>query len=760
MNLHLYRFKKLKISINKKLNPKKNTFKRGNMKLINFVFFTIILLSQAGAEPEKMNLASNKSFERDLSKVVTELCNFGDWFPVGVMTSDNSSELKIVNTVNRTGKKSLKVIPNSSNVTGTRYVSSNNGSEKVETNINGAGVSGARTLGLRVDQDILSCDASVWVKKSANQEVFLKAKWYTRRNMVPFIKIAEQKTNEFVEEKNGWYKYSLRSIRADKARQVRITVETTGSEPFYLDDVEIYFNRYPHIDILVDQLGYETNSNAKSIILQSSTSPDQDPVSFSIINLENFKKVYSSKWKKVGYFKEWDYYHWEGDFSSFKQTGRFVVESTLNDTAFYSQPFDIKDDLLLPGSGELAYRFFYYQRCGTAIPFVHPACHLDDAKMPDGTIKDLAGGWHDAGVFDKHNGYISGAVNAFLIAYDRRKDFFDQFDRDENGRPDILDEAEWGAQYLLKCIDPETLEMMGGIIATLGPGRFKWGRPDTQTDNKLQTGDERPVYDAKKGTASWCISGFALLGKYLPEGQKYLDLAERIYKENAGNSSMEQNLALYKATNKQEYRNAAREQAKKLLSKKQKRTEGFRALAEYALSFPGDILVPEIEPIAEQRLKELLILCDNPFGISKFYDNNGKLKYFNRYHDITWGYGNTSLLLGAAYEGVLLEKLGFSKGRIIAENQVHWILGKNPYGVSTMEGVGSIFIPQYHHRYNTLPGNPRGAVPGALVNGITRAWPEHDRLWLDLHPGSYGEWQSNEQWLPHNSSWLGLITIW
>jgi hypothetical protein len=729
------------------------------MKLNFIVFILFILLSQVSAEPGKMNLAPNHSFEHDLSKIETKLCNFGGWFPIGVMTQDGSSEINIVNKVARTGEKSLKVIPNLSKLTGTWYLSSNNGGEKVETNINGVGVSGARTFAFRLDQDILNCDASVWVKKADHQEVALKAIWYARRNMVPLIKISEQKIDEPVEKKNDWYKYSIHSTRAHTSRQLQIVIETKGTKPFYIDDVEIYFNRFPHIDILVDQLGYETNSKAKDIILQSSTAPGQQPVSFSIINLENYKKVYSGKWKEAGYFREWDYYHWEGDFSSFKQTGRFVVESAINDSVYYSLPFDIKDNLLLPGSGELAYRYFYYQRCGTAIPFVHPACHLDDAKMPDGSIRDLVGGWHDAGIYDKHNGLISGAVHSMVTAYDRRKDFFDQFDVDENGRADILDEAEWGAKYLYKCIDQETLVMMGGIVKSLGKGKFKWGRPD-HTDNIPQTGDERPVYDAKKRHASWCISGFAMLGKYLPDGKKYIDLAERAYRDKGGEGGMGQVLALYSATQKEEYREAARKQAKKLLAKKQKRTEGFGSLAEYALSFPGDMLVPKIKAIAAKRLEELLILCDNPFKIARFYDKNGKLNFFNRYHDINGGYGNTSLLLGTAYEGILLEKLGFSKGRSIAENQIHWILGRNPYGVSIMESVGSVFIPQYHHRYNTLPGNPRGAVPGALVNGIARAWPDHDRLWLDLHPEPYGEHQSNEPWLPHNRSWIHLISIW
>jgi len=110
-------------------------------------------------------------------------------------------------------------------------------------------------------------------------------------------------------------------------------------------------------------------------------------------------------------------------------------------------------------------------------------------------------------------------------------------------------------------------------------------------------------------------------------------------------------------------------------------------------------------------------------------DDDGKSIYFLHYRDVNnWHVGETRELLDTAYEGILLDKLGFGRGRGIAENQVHWILGRNPYGVSTMEGVGSVFVPQHHHRYNTLPKNPRGAVPGALINGIVRACGDENRL--------------------------------
>lgn len=707
--------------------------------------------ASAKVDKEKMNVAPNPSFEDDLAGIKTNVCVFGGWFPIGIVTDDGKSEMRITEDVFRTGKKSLRVTPSASTLKGTIYYSQYNGGEEVRTNITRAGVRGARTIAFRLDQDILSCDATVWVKKTDGQNITLKAIWYTRRNRIPFIKIAENAISEPVESKDGWFRYSLHAIRCHTARQVQIVVETNDSEPFYIDDAEIYFNRYPHVDILVDQLGYETQSNAKGVILQSSTFLQRPPDSFSLIDLETSQKVMTKKWEEAGYCREWDLYHWQGDFSDYKIHGQYIIETTVDDAEYYSPPFEIRENLLVPKTAEIGYRFFYYQRCGTAVPFFHAACHLDDAKMPDGSHRDLSGGWHDAGDYNKYNGYTPESVYALAFAYDCRKTFFDQFDRDANNQADILDEAIWGAKFLEKCINPENLDM----IATISSGYGYWGKPEKETDNRPGTGDERPVRNTMRD-ASVCTRGFALLGKYVP---RYLSIAERLYKKRGG--KMPEMLALYNATRKDVYRDAAKKRAEALLQKAKDNTTGFRELAEYAIAFPKDHLVPAIRAMAQRRLKELETICDNPFKITRRRDDDGSFIFFRHYRDVNnWHVGESRELLDTAYEGLLLEALGCAEGRRIAENQVHWILGRNPYGVSTMEPVGRVFIPHYHHRYNALAGNPRGAVPGAIVNGITRAWPDQDRPWLDMHPEPNADYQSNEPWLPHNNRWLFLIAIW
>ena len=125
------------------------------------IFFSLVLPHRVSAQDGKLNIAPNASFENDLAGIDTNVCVFGGWYPMGVVTDDGGSEMEIVDDVTRTGRKSLRVTPNPGKLTGTIYYSQYNAGEEVRENRTGTGVSGARTIAMRLDQDILTCDASV-----------------------------------------------------------------------------------------------------------------------------------------------------------------------------------------------------------------------------------------------------------------------------------------------------------------------------------------------------------------------------------------------------------------------------------------------------------------------------------------------------------------------------------------------------------------------------------------------------------------------
>ncbi|NOS71583.1 MAG: glycoside hydrolase family 9 protein [Verrucomicrobia bacterium] len=725
------------------------------MKAFNFlrVVGVFIFLCLANVAFAAANLAPNPSFELDAKRL-------GGWLPVGIEATNGGPRVFITNTVHRHGTRSLCVQPGQPGiVVGRRFATSYNGGEDELPASGTNGVRGARTIGFRLDEDITKVTGAVWILGSVDTQFQLSIVLTGREGRKPAVELLVDKASLVSREESGWRCYEIAATRPIRSHQVQLWIESDSTEPYYLDDVEIKMQRAPGLQVLVDQLGYETRSITKMAVLQSASPLPALPAA-RLIELANFREVERGEWQPTDAIADWDRSHWIFDFSTVTNRGRYVVATGEGKAETFSPPFTIGDDLLRQQTAEPGYRFFYYQRCGTAVPGFHAACHLDDARMPDGTHRDLAGGWHDAGDYNKYCGFTPEGFYALSVAYHRQPQLFDQWDRNQNGRADILEEALWGGEFLIKTFDKDSLEM---VVNTISTGYRYWGAPELETDNKPGNSDDRPVKDVG-GDRNWCVAGFALTGASLKKsgdtvrGDEFIRLAVRLHEKIGG--GIETLAALHAATGDPKYRQAAQALAENIL-KQSKPDDSFRALGEFAAAFPDDPLLTRIKPVAERRMAELGAFYTPPFGLARFPVANGSPVYFQPYEDVNdWYVGGTMRHLDVAIEGALAAKLGVNAGRRLAENQVHWVLGRNPFGVSLMEGVGSRFVPNYHHRYNAIPGNPRGAVPGAILNGIIRAWPHQDRPWLDMSPEPNADYHCNEPWLPHNNRWMILMSVW
>ena len=148
-----------------------------------------------------------------------------------------------------------------------------------------------------------------------------------------------------------------------------------------------------------------------------------------------------------------------------------------------SYPFAVRPDLYHQLKYD-ALSFFYYNRSGTeiALPWAkdakwtHRAGHLSDEQVPClahqcAQPRDVSGGWYDAGDYGKYvvNGGI--ALWTLLNLYERQKyigatleDFGDgklSIPEQGNHVPDILDEARWELEFLLKMQIPPGNEKSG-----------------------------------------------------------------------------------------------------------------------------------------------------------------------------------------------------------------------------------------------------------------------------------------------------------
>lgn len=150
------------------------------------------------------------------------------------------------------------------------------------------------------------------------------------------------------------------------------------------------------------------------------------------------------------------------------------------------------------GSADFCLRYMRQQRSGFN-PFLNDSCHQQDGytlygPMPDSTHIDVSGGWHDASDYLQ---YVTTSANAtwhLLAAY---RDFPSLFNDDfqanglkgKNGQPDVLDEARWGLDWLVKMHPAKDM-----MFHQLADDRDHIGMRLPGLDGQYAKGYERPIY--------------------------------------------------------------------------------------------------------------------------------------------------------------------------------------------------------------------------------------------------------------------------
>ena len=201
----------------------------------------------------------------------------------------------------------------------------------------------------------------------------------------------------------------------------------------------------------LNQLGYRPGDTKTAIAFSNAPIPPD----FQILTIPEQIVVYSGSTKRMqqqgwSKFK----YHYLLDFSDLGAKGEYQlrcgqarsVSFKIDAGLYHSMP----DSLLI---------FMRQQRCGYN-PFWDEVCHSLDGRTaygpsPYGTYIDVSGGWHDAGDDLKYLLTSSYATAIMLFAYTLGPEFFaDQYNRYgqhfANDIPDILDEARWGLEWMLK----------------------------------------------------------------------------------------------------------------------------------------------------------------------------------------------------------------------------------------------------------------------------------------------------------------------
>lgn len=521
------------------------------------------------------------------------------------------------------------------------------------------------------------------------------------------------------------------------------------------------------MEILVNQVGFDLNA-PKLVVVQAEGDLGGAAGRLQVVDAQGMLR-YEADLEHLGLFEGWGRHYWRGDFSSFNCEGAWELRARVGNRQAAGVATVVARRRIARETLAPAAEFFYYQRCGIEVPGWHGACHLDDARLSDGSRIDAVGGWHDAGDYNKYNGYTPLSVFALT-----RASRLGLRQPSPLAAPPPLQEAAWGGAWMAKMQDPETGLLRGDVFSGYG----WWGPPEEETDNRRGNDDDRPVRGEpslhhQAGTAMLAFAGLAAAQPTEPRWRECAERLDRAVAQAALPVIQQAAAALAYLEWPDQSAGALRRAAQAAqsalaaqrpdgsLHEPQVVEDGFAAaaLAEFALRRPDDPVSRDIAPALLKYVDCCLARARNPFHLIQWDDRN----VFYPYPEAkAWYVGQNSAYLSQAWALLLTAKLlagfpdsvfrrGAAHARTLAQAQLDWVLGCNPFGVCMLEGVGRFNPPRYHHRYDSLPGHERGAVPGAVCNGIVREGVERDAPRFDLAGNDY---HSNEPWLPHNAYYL------
>jgi hypothetical protein len=533
-------------------------------------------------------------------------------------------------------------------------------------------------------------------------------------------------------------------------------------------------------DILVNHLGFTPGSVGKFCMVAGNAA-----IPFSIVENGADNAVFQGNLTPLagdlGSFAV-------GDFSQFKQPGSYQIRAGNA----RSGAFDIGDHVYSDAVRK-SVSYFAKQRCGNSTTGHHAPCHLDDGRRSDnGKHQDVSGGWHDACDLRK---WVEATIHG-MTGLSRALDAAGG----ELDHTAVVDEMRWGNEYFLKMQEPDGYVMAycGGddgnrytdnqigtdddrvihIEAAPLPAQFMFAA--AQAAMSRCTRDNDAKYAERCQTAAmrcmdWCINNRSpgaansLGAGVIAAVQMHRASGDARWKDQAA-KYVAKMLSLQVSPDNSDPQTPAgffltAEDRQQPLREIQHGNLPMLALCEVLENFADHADAGRWRGALQSHCQYLTTMAArSPFGIVPFglydgRDDPGGRRRVGRYwyrwfmkpqnengDNGDWWVGVNSHLasngVGLVRAGRLLQDSHLPS---LAQRQLDWILGVNPFNASTVTAVGrnqpKLYVTNQFH-----PQTPQ--IPGGVMNGIGGTADDQPTL----APGSYN---TCEYWTP-----MVAFTMW
>jgi len=536
------------------------------------------------------------------------------------------------------------------------------------------------------------------------------------------------------------------------------------------------------IFIRANQVGYLPQDAKIAIAFSLGSLPD----SFAVVVADSGSSAFQGRTRPVTGVK-WGQFerHAELDFSALTAPGRYV----LRVGEFKSLPFKIS----AAACGELPdqlLEFMREQRCGSN-PWLGAVCHPFDGRtaygpLTNGSYLDARGGWHDAADLLKYLLTSGNATAQMLLAYELGSpksevrspkskahpgtavlntvtgDRFNALGQPyPNGIPDVLDEARWGLEWMLKLHPaPDQLyhqvaddrDHAGARLPQNEIVDYGWGKGGARV---VYFADGQPQGLRQYKSASTGVANLA--GRYAaamalayqiwkddawqrPFAERCLKAGKEVYEQGRVKEGVQQGnsyrspyryeettwaddmewgaVELFRSTHQRRYLDEAKYYAKLAAAESWMGKEQTGHYQYYPFMNVGhfrlyDLVDRQFKSVLAGYYREGIEQCvcvaeRNPYRIG-----------------VPFIWCSDNLTVALSTQCLLYERMTGDHGyHDFAARQRDWLLGRNPWGYTMFTEIGSLYPKDPHLMTTQLS---KRSVRGGLVDG-----PVYERIFKSL----------------------------